>query len=657
MDCLDALLACENQPAPSLRESVARILKIVRLARQEEEMLRRLAHRSDAAACWLQATVLEERGFAQDAAACYAKVVDPAGREVPDTLIQRARIAARVGDKSTAATLLRFALRLQSPYSLLLRSESLTEKLSADCPPKRRARVALLSSSTTSLIKAVLSSLCFRDSIAATFYEAPFATFQQSILDTDSELYRFAPDFVILLLNYRDAMAGAPYFTALWEQLLNHCSCQIIQPTFYLSPEDPDLLLASSLPKGRSRTLREINAALFQAASPSVTLLDTDRMAAQHIGHWEDKLKWSSARLYPAPAALPILAEHVVSSIRSALGLSAKLLALDLDNTLWGGIIGEDGIGGIKLGPPSAIGERYQDFQRYLKALQARGILLAAVSKNNPADGDSVFRHHDSMILRREDFVAFEANWQPKPDNLLGIAQRLGLGLDSMVFLDDNPAERATMRNSLPDVIVPEITTEPSDSITALEHGLYFQALTVTKEDNLRHAVYVVRNEAPANLADYLCSLEMQVDCVAVDESNIERVTQLVNKTNQFNLTSRRYTHQQVLAFSNSPDHWLRCFRLRDRFADHGLIAVLLAEIQLDETWRIDLWLMSCRVIGRGVEDQMFSALRGSAATQAARQITGCYIPTAKNELVKDLLPKFGFEPGTSEGEFRLQVA
>ena len=652
MDCLDALLRCELQSPASVQS----ILKIVRLAQQEDELLRRLAHRTDAPACWLRATILEDRGLVEDADALYSRVVDSAGRELPDPLVQRARIAARCGERWKAGSLLRFALHLQPPYSLMLRAESLIEKLRADSTSKRSARIALLSSSTTSLIKSVIASLCFRDSIEATFYEAPFATYQQAILDESSELYGFRPDFVVLLLNHRDAAAGAEHFAALWERLLQRCSCHIIQPTFRPPAEDPDLLLASSLPTGRARKLREVNTALYEAASPSVTLLDTDRMAAQHVGPWEDKLKWSSARLHPAPAALPVLAEHVVSCIRAALGLSYKLLAMDLDNTLWGGIVGEDGLGGITLGPPSALGERYQDLQRYLKALQERGVLLAAVSKNNPADAESVFRQHDSMILKREDFVAFEANWQPKPDNLRAMASRLGLGLDSVVFLDDSPAERAAMRSTLPDVIVPEVSAEPADSVTALERGLYFQALSLTNEDKLRHAAYAVRNETPANLTDYLSSLEMQVDCAEVDESNAARAAQLINKTNQFNLTSRRYTLQQVLAFSKSSNHWLRCFRLRDRFADHGVIAVLLAEIEADQSWRIDLWLMSCRVIGRGVENYMFDTLLESAAQQGARNVTAWYIPTPKNELVRGLLPKFGFEPGSSDGEFRLHV-
>ena len=676
MDCLDAILSREAQPASPLRETVRRVLTAARLARLEDEVLRRLDRREDAAACWIRAALLEERAAWADAAFLYAKVVDSAGREVPDALLQRARIAAGGGDSSQAASLLRFALRMHPGYPLMLRSEALVKKLQG-CPPTTHSvRVALAGSVTTSLIKSTLASLFFRDGIEATFYEAPFGAFQQDILDGDSGLYRFAPNFVVLLINWRDCGIGfltedpesaagrcARQFTSLWEKLLAKCPCQIIQPAFHLPPEDPLLGLASRLPQGRARVLREVNRRLFEAASASVIMLDTERIAAQHSGPWEDKLKWSGAKLYPAPDALPVLAEHIVSCVRASLGLSAKLLALDLDNTLWGGIIGEDGLGGITLGPPSAIGERFQDLQHYVKALKERGILLAVVSKNNPADAEAVFRRHDSSVLKMDDFVAFEANWEPKHENLRKIASTLGLGLDSFVFLDDNPLERASIRNALPEVIVPEISTEPSDSLAALDRGLYFQALSLTEEDKTRSGSYFAKSRidgalsGQSGLKEYLLNLNMEFAWGPVDESTCVRATQLINKTNQFNLTTRRYTQEQVFGFSRSPKHWLHWFRLRDRFTDYGLIAILLAVMMDHSIWNVNSWLMSCRVIGRGVEEFMFNKLVDAALREGARTILAQYIPTPKNGLVKDLLPRLGFAPGPTEGVFQLDLA
>ncbi len=676
MDCLDAILSREAQPAATLRETVRRVLTTARLAHVEDEVLRRLDRRDDAAACWIRAALLEARAEWAEAAALYAKVVDPAGREVPDALFQRARIAARGGDNPQAASLLRFALRMQPGYPLILRSEALVRRLRG-CPPARhKVRVALVGSVTTSLIKSTLESLFFRDGIEAAFYEAPFGGFHQEILDDNSGLYRFAPNFAVFLVNWRDCGIGfftedpesaaencARQFTSLWEKLLARCPCQIVQPAFLPPQEDPLVGLASLLPQGRARVLREVNRRLFEAAPAAVTMLDTERISAQHPGPWEDRLKWSSAKIHPAPDALPVLAEHIVSCVRASLGLSAKVLALDLDNTLWGGIIGEDGLGGIALGAPSAIGERFQDFQRYVKALKERGILLAVVSKNNPADAEAVFRSHDSSVLKMDDFVAFEANWAPKHENLRKIASRLGLGLDSFVFLDDNPVERATIRNALAEVIVPEISAEPSDSLAALERGLYFQALSLTEEDKARSGSYVARARmegalsGESDLNAYLLSLDMELSWGPVDESNCVRATQLINKTNQFTLTTRRYTQEQVAGFSRSPKHWLRWFRLRDRFADHGLIAILLATTLEDATWSVDSWLMSCRVIGRGVEEFMFNRLVDTARREGARTISAQYIPTPKNGLVENLLPRLGFAPGPAEGAFHLDLA
>ena len=302
-------------------------------------------------------------------------------------------------------------------------------------------------------------------------------------------------------------------------------------------------------------------------------MLDTERISAQHPGPWEDKLKWSDAKLYPAPDALPVLAEHIVSCIRASLGLSAKLLALDLDNTLWGGIIGEDGLGGIALGPPSAIGERFQDFQRYVKALKERGILLAVVSKNNPADAEAVFRRHDSSVLKMDDFVAFEANWEPKYENLRKIASMLGLGLDSFVFLDDNPVERATVRNALAEVIVPEISAEPSDSLAALDRGLYFQALSLTEEDKARSGSYFAKAGMDAALSG-------QSDLEGIPPQSEHGVVMGVSRRIQLRAGNAVDQQDQPIQLDHSPLHpgtgrrilafvrntgcvW---FRLRDRF-------------------------------------------------------------------------------------------
>jgi FkbH-like protein len=675
MNFVDAILGYERQRGAPAGEAVRALLAAIQEADAEKEALRRLEGRDDPASCWLRAALLESQGAYAEADALYARVVDPAGREVPDAVLQRARLAARAGDNERAAALLRFVFQMHPPYSVFLRSEGLRKKLQDGRGARRRIRIALAGTSTLSFLRPALESLFFRDGIEASFYEAPFGALHSEILDDHSGLYRFAPTVVVLLVNWRDA--GIGYSTAnpdeaaarcvkdfelLWDRLRSKCQCQIIQTGFNIPAEDPYHALAAALPSGRARVLREMNRRLFEAASGGVTVLDAERMAALYGSRWEDPLKWSSAKIYPAPEATPVLAEHIASCVRAALGCSSKVLALDLDNTLWGGIIGEDGIGGIALGPPSPAGERFQEFQRYLKGLKERGVLLTVVSKNNPADAEQVFREHASTVLRLDDFVAFEANWDPKPESLKKIAARLALGLDAFVLLDDNPVERANMRSALPDVIVPEISAEPSDSIAALERGLYFQAITLTGEDLARSASYFARAQMEtargdaAALEQYLTGLGMEIASGPVDEVTCDRVQQLINKTNQFNLTTKRYTKQQVIEFMNSPRYWFRWFRLRDRFADHGLIAVLLAERLSADIWNIDTWLMSCRVISRGVENFMFNALLRDARSEQVKVIRAWYAPTPKNALVKDLLPDLGFMPAGAAGEFELTV-
>lgn len=626
-----------------------------------EAAIAKLAKETGSGKRWVHARLLEQAGRYGEADAAYARVLAPDGLQLPDVLLERARIHYRSGDAAGALTHLRAALALGPDYPFFIRAEKLAAKCAAHAPIRRHARIALLGTGATTFLTAVLQLLCLRDGIRAEFYEAPFGTLHQTILDGTSPLYAFQPDFLLLLVNWRDAALPdaspdpadaaarvAATWQHVWERLASRTSARIVQTTFGLPPADPYHALSATTAAGRTSVLREINRRLFEAARDRVDLVDIEGLAARHHGIWDDPIQWSSAKMYPSGGALPILAEQILSYVRAHLGLTRKLLAVDLDNTLWGGVIGEEGPGGIQLGPPSALGERYQDLQRYLLSLQRRGILLAVVSKNNPEDAAAAFRHPGS-VLKPDDFAAFAANWKDKPENLRCIASSLNLGLDSFVFLDDNPAERESVRTALPDVAVPEITGEPTCSIAALERGLYFQALLVGDEDRKRAASYRARSRSQELLAeagsvtDYLHSLDMTVEEERVSADNCARVAQLINKTNQFNLTTRRYTVDQVRSMMNADRWWFRGFRLADRFTDYGLIAVLLCERQ-EAAWRIDSWLLSCRAIGRGVEKFMFNRLLEAAGRERAALITAEYLPTAKNTPAAALLPDLGFD-------------
>jgi FkbH-like protein len=638
----------------------------------EHEVLRVLESRPDQGARWLRAALTEAVEGPKAAAPHWERVVTQSGCEIPEALLHRARASLRDGDRHRAAALLRLALQATPDYDFFLRSETLIRKCKSAFGCHRKVRIALLGSSTTTLLRSVMELLCLRDRLEPDFYEAPFGTYMHELLQRDSGLNRFRPEFIVFLLNWRDlglsdlcengiAAAAVSRVTEAWQAAIDGTAAQIIQLTFTPPPQDAYHALSSVMNAGRVRTTRKINDTLFECAPTRVTLIDAEHIATCTAGPWEDPILWSSVKVYPASRVLPNVAEHFVSCIRAELGLSRKLLILDLDNTLWGGVVGEDGLGGIRLGPPSAAGERYQEFQQYIKALGQRGVLLAVASKNNSEDAAEVFRRHQASVLRLEDFVSFKANWLDKPTNIRQIASELRLGLDSFVFLDDNPAERSAVREELPEVIVPEISGEPSESIAALERGLYFQAIRLTSEDLTRGASYragakqELLRQRGAGLDQYLTDLCMQIEHGPVEADTCVRVTQLINKTNQFNLTTKRYSQEEVNRRMISPDFWFRWYRLRDRFADHGLIGVLLAE-RTDREWTVETWLMSCRVIGRGVEAFMFRDMVECARRSGADRLRAHYIPTAKNNLVEDLLPRFGFVATGNDGEFALDL-
>lgn len=669
---IDAIRLLVENAGPNLSRSVQTAVSLAVENGSEDEVLAAIKSCNSVGLRWVRAALTEKRHGSEFAKPQWEEVVAQNGCEIPEVLLHRARNLARSGDATGAADLIRLALQNSREYSLYVRAEASVKKIREAFGSKRKARIALLGSSTTSLLRSVLDLQLLRDGIAADFYEAPFGTYVQELLEPASRVKLFEPDFIVLLLNWRDLGLSSDTsddsgyekplgeIKRLWSATQEAFRGKLIQLTFSAPPHDGDNALSSLSPHGKSRRIRRINEELFSAASDRIILIDAERIAAAFSGSWEDPFLWSSAKAYPAPAVLPVLGEHISSVIRAEMGLSRKLLVLDADNTLWGGVIGEDGLDGIRLGPPSAIGERYLEFQQYLKELNSRGVLLALASKNNPEDVLGAFNRHPSAVLSPDHFVSFKANWNDKSASIRQIASELRLGLDSFVFMDDNPAERSAVRRELPEVIVPDISGEPSESIAALERGLYFQAVRLTQEDKARNASYrAAANQATSadsvrTVDEYLLSLSMCIDYGFVDAESITRVTQLTNKTNQFNLTTPRYTQEEIQSFMTSLSYWCRWYRLRDRFADHGLIGVLIARVAA-KTWTIDTWLMSCRVIGREVESFMFRDLILSARKSGATRIVARYCPTAKNSLVAKLLPNFGFT-GEGSGDFSLDL-
>jgi FkbH-like protein len=386
------------------------------------------------------------------------------------------------------------------------------------------------------------------------------------------------------------------------------------------------------------------------ATRPRLLLQDVNGISARlGLRQWFDWDRYFSYKLLLTPEANLEVARSLTSLVNALYGKSRKVLVLDLDNTLWGGVIGDDGIDEIQIGRETPVGEAYSAFQEYCLALRSRGVLLAVCSKND-ADIAKSGLAHPSSIIKMEHISCFKANWEPKHENILAIANELNLGTDSFVFVDDNPAERAIVSSQLPSVAVPEVGDQVTRYAAILEQGRYFEPVTLSREDLERASLYsdnarrAVIERAFANYGDYLDSLEMSAEIESFKPVYLERIAQLTNKTNQFNLTTRRYTLAQIQSIANDPEYVGLYCRLNDRFGDNGLISVVLGRWQ-DDALHIDLWLMSCRVLKRDVELAMLDAIAQRAINRGTERIFGYYLPTQKNGMVAGFFPSLGFEP------------
>lgn len=538
-----------------------------------------------------------------------------------------------------------------------------------DCPGIRRvASVSLLGSATTAHFAPLLKLAAARFGIALDVHEAVYGQYQQELLDSNSGTCQLDPDFILLAVDttaltlpgFCDAPeeaveAEAARWIALWRMAAGRTGARVLQFNFPVPPEEPMGHLSARLPGARSSMIGELNRRLGREAGNDVLLVDCERLAATVGKHrWFDPRYWYLAKEAVSPEALPVLARHTAAVIAGALGMSRKCLVLDLDNTLWGGVIGEDGVDGIRLGQ-GPDGEAFTAFQEYLLSLKQKGIILAVCSKNNEDDAMQPFREHPEMRLKLDDIAMFVANWQHKPDNLRAIAQSLDIGLESLVLVDDNPVEREAVRELAPEVEVVPLPDDPAYYIRALAAFPLLETSALTTEDARRTEQYRARAQSirlrasSDSLESFYKDLCMKAVIAPFDDFHVPRIVQLIGKTNQFNLTARRHGLSEVRAFMADPEVVTCYLRLSDRFTDHGLVAVIIARRD-DADLDIDTWLMSCRVIGRTVESAMLAHLCRRARELKCTRLRGTYIPTAKNRLVSETYSSFGFRPDGGEG-------
>jgi FkbH-like protein len=538
-------------------------------------------------------------------------------------------------------------------------------------------RVAVLGALTTDLLARAVAVGVAQEGVFPVLYQAPFGAYVQEVLDPASGLQRFRPDLVLLAPDARELVDALPLdadaeavqaaiarkvalFEQLWAALAALPDCRVLQHG--LVPPAPRYTgMAERLaPASPANQVRALNDALFAAGRGRVHFVDLDRLAAElGLARWANERMFHSAKLSFDPDCLPAWLPVFRAAWRNACARPKKVLVLDLDNTLWGGVIGDDGVEGIVLGPGSARGEAFHAWGGYVAALRARGVVLAVCSKNAPEIAASAFAHAHAA-LKREHFAAFECSWEDKARGLRRIAAELNLGIDSFVFADDNAAECELVRRELPDVSVVHLGTEPGLFIAKLEAGHWFDMDALTAADLGRAQSYEARRQAAeeaaqsADLGTYLAGLAMRGKLAEAAQAELARLAQMEQKTNQFNVTTRRYEQSALAALMARDDAVVLSFSLADKFADHGLVSSLVA-VQEGEAMRIDSWLMSCRVFSRSAEQFMLRGLIAMARARGARTIIGEYRPTAKNGVVADLYERLGFAPA-GEGLFRLDL-
>ena len=538
-------------------------------------------------------------------------------------------------------------------------------------------RVAVLRDMTVEPIVPVLRAELARAGFRADVWLGDFDTIGRDVRTPGAGLYEPQPDVIVMFrwldqlapdlasryVIVRDAAADLVKETlARLETELTEIRARSDSPlliTNFPLPDAPTLgILDSQLDPGQRRTIASLNDGLLRIArnQRDVFVVDVDRLVAS-LGARQalDERGWQTSR---APFAKPLLlavGAQVATFVRALRGKVRKCIVLDCDGTLWGGIVGEDGIAGIRL-DPSYPGSGFMAFQQELLNLRERGILLAIVSKNNEADALEVLRDHPHMLIREEHLAAWRINWQDKAANLMAIAEELNIGLDSIVFADDSPFECESVRQLLPEVAVLELGSEPSRFRNLLIESALFDSLAFTADDRGRAATYVAerrRRDAQASagsLDDFLRSLEIEASMLPPGPTELPRIAQLTQKTNQFNLTTIRYTEGDISRRLADPASEVIAVRLKDRFADLGLIGVAILDFDADRA-TIDTLLLSCRVLGRGVEDALLSHIAAIAMERGMRCLRGSYLATARNGQVEDFFERRGFVHVAAEGD------
>lgn len=565
---------------------------------------------------------------------------------------------------------------LEYPFDsqyLLRKRKSLKRTLleKKDLIPKK---IAILGGSTTHDIKDMLELFLLNLGFIPSFYESEYAQYWQDAMFDNEELKKFGPDIIFIHTSNRNILQWPEisdsvdevdeklrnmfnHFKVMWEKLSHNYDCPIIQNNF----EYPFFRIKGNKDAsdytGRINFVTRLNQLFYDYAQKNSGLFINDinwQSADYGLKKWSDPVYWYMYKYSLNLDAIPSLAFNVASIIKSIFGKNKKALAIDLDNTLWGGIVGDDGVENLEIGQETSNGQAYQEFQYYLKELKKQGIILNVISKNDYENAIAGLEH-PQMLLRPNDFIEIKANWEPKSINLVNMAQELTLLPESFVFLDDNPAEREIIRQQVAGVALP-ILDQVDSYITAVDRANYFEVTNLSADDLKRNEMYkenIKRAELQNSFSDYgeyLLSLDMKAEIEPFSDIYMARIAQLTNKSNQFNLTTRRYTQEEITEISGNSEYITLYGKLIDCFGDNGVVALTIGQMHQDEC-DIILWLMSCRVLKRDMEFAMMDELVRICKKNGIKQINGFYYPTAKNSMVKDFYEKQGFTKISEDSE------
>lgn len=542
---------------------------------------------------------------------------------------------------------------------------------------QKKIKVAILSSFTINGLEEAIRVKCAESDITCATYLCGYGQYNQDILDQSSKLYEFSPDITFMIIDTRSVLSTlfyTPYtipandrrtyidkrvadFVNLVKTFKNRTGSKLVLTNCSIPTYSPYGICEVRTEYGLKEMVYDFNARLADAfrSDPQVFLFDFNSFVSKY-GEINvlDYRQFLVGDIKVSLSYIPHLAEELMGFVKANLGVNRKCIVLDLDNTLWGGIIGEDGFDRIDLSlkPP---GMAFMEFQRVLLALYQRGVILAINSRNNEDEALRAIRDHPFMVLREEHFATMKINWSDKISNMKEIAQELNIGLDSIVYFDDDPINRELMLKAIPQVKTVDLPDDPSLYVSTLMQINDFNTLVMTNEDRNRGEMYRQEHKrtelkrSSSNLEDFLKQLEIRVTMKKANNFTIPRIAQLTLKTNQFNLTTRRYQEEDVETLAQDHTKLIGCAQTQDKFGDNGITGVYIVnKNHVDKEWFIDTFLLSCRVMGRGIEDAMMGYILSKAKEEGVTKVKAEFIPTKKNKPCEQLLPNFGFK---KEGE------